>query len=553
MNQLPPRASLALGLSTLVTGLAAPAAAQVQFVDVTAQAGVTYTHGAALGQINAEPPHMSGGGAACDVDGDGWVDVFVTRLDQHDILFRNLGTDPSGAHLGFVDWTATAFPAQRPGTRSNGVAFGDIDNDGDPDLYLTSLYTTRYQLWTNDGSGRFIEQADPLGAALETNWFHLGTSPSFGDYDRDGWLDLYVAEWGLTPHPGVDSHARLLRNTGGQFVDVTDAAGVAQNMVTGIGVGWNPLGVFVFTPKFSDLDGDGWPDLAMAGDFGTSRLFWNNGNGTFTDGTAAAGVGSDENGMGATIADFNGDGRLDWFVTSIYDPLSSCTTGGTCNWGDSGNRLYYNVGGRQFQDRTDAAGVRQGGWGWGAVSVDHDNDGDTDLTMTNGVIFNGSIFDDPFNADPMRFWRNDGASFTEISASCGITDDRSGKGLFRLDYDRDGDQDLMVINTGSSPVLYRNDGGNTNDWLQLTLEGTNSTRDAAGSKVYVTVTSGGATRFQESSRSSNFLSQDEPVLQFGLGVNSASAVHEVRIEWLSGQITVLNDIARNQRLHVVEP
>ena len=136
------------------------------------------------------------------------------------------------------------------------------------------------------------------------------------------------------------------------------AAGLALGMETGTSSLGHPTGVFQFTPRFSDLDGDGWPDLAIAGDFLTSHLFWNNGDGTFTEGTAAAGVGGDQNGMGATIADYNGDGLLDWFVTSIYDRVNDCTQGG-CGWGSTGNRLYLNTGARTFVDWTDQAGVRR--------------------------------------------------------------------------------------------------------------------------------------------------------------------------------------------------
>lgn len=541
--------------------LVGTATAQVQFQDVTAAAGVDVAQAAGLATgvgAGLEQLQMTGGAAAADVNGDGWVDLLLTMLDRHDVLFVNLGVDASGEHRGFVDATARCFPAPGPGPRSNGAVFGDIDNDGDQDLYLTSVGTTRYQLWINDGQGRFRERALQRGAAVETARFHSGQSPALGDYDRDGYLDLYVSEW-LLMHPAfpVAPHTRLLRNRGaaapGHFEDATAASGLALGMETGTSALGNPTGVFQFTPRFSDLDGDGWPDLTIAGDFLTSHLFWNNGDGTFTEGTAAAGVGGDENGMGATIADYNGDGLLDWFVTSIYDRLNDCTQGG-CGWGPTGNRLYLNTGARTFVDWTDQGGVRDGGWGWGATSLDYDNDGDVDLTMTNGIDWEALSNDDHFVHDPMRLWRNDGGTFTDVAQSVGLTATAKGKGYLTLDFDRDGDQDLFVVHHGELPVLYENVGGNQNDWLQLDLVGTASNRDAVGAFVRLVPAPGAPEQVRETSCGSNYLSADEDLVHFGLGPpTSMGTVVRVEIRWPSGQTTVHTDLARNQRHTIVEP
>ncbi len=532
-------------------------AAGPAFVDVTEQAGLAYrqapVHSSSGGSdwysdngLTGDAPFMTGGAAAGDFDGDGFVNLYVTRLDQPGILFRNRGDG------SFEDVTHAA-GLDLPGFRSVGAAWADVDNDGDLDLYVTTLGGGAFLLFINQGAS-FSEQAVARGAALADTQVRQGFSVSVGDYDRDGWLDLHTTEWqlGVTPKANP-SHARLLHNRGaegpalaGYFEDVTVAAGVVLD-----GPPASSNGPLSLSSSFSDLDGDGWPDLLVASDFGTSKLFWNRGDGSFADGTAAASVGTDQNGMGMAIGDYDGDGALDWLVTSIYCDKQTIDTV-FCG----GNRLYRNNGDRTFRDDSDRAGVRQGGWGWGAAFFDYDDDGDLDLAMTNGIRFHGSDFQ-PYVNDPTRLWRNDGSAspMLESSRALGLVDYSDGKGLLVLDYDNDGDLDLFIVNHVLGGRLYRNDRDNGNGYLRLRLQGTSANREGIGARVSVKVSPGSAPQVRELRGGSNFLGQDEPVLHFGLGPGSAP-IDEVRIDWPTPgtrKVQLLTGVARNQTLTITEP
>ncbi len=527
------------------------------FVDVTLESGIDHVQWTPQpGQSYSEPYMMSGGAAAGDFDNDGWVDLFVTRIGAPDILYRNRGDGT------FVDVSAQA--GFQMAADTNGAVWGDIDNDGDADLYVTGIETDQHFLYVNDGQGRFVEQAATRGASLPSTHRRRGYSATFGDFDRDGYLDLHTTEWGSFPgHDGeIVTVSRLLRNQGsaapGHFEDVTETAGVSLTDVQGQNRHQPVNGVFSFSSQFTDLDRDGWSDLVVAGDFGTSRLFWNNRDGTFTDGTASAGVGGDENGMGSAVGDYDGDGDLDWFVTSVYDANDTCGTpppGQFCTWGASGNRLYRNDGNRQFSDQTDAAAVRDGGWGWGTSFLDYDLDGDLDLAMTNGMRMPLSTLDDAFNDDPLRLWQNEGvgAPFRERAMELGLTDQGSGKGLLTLDYDQDGDLDLFIVNNAGSPILYRNEQSGNGQWIAVDAVGTLSNRDGLGTKVTIDpdLSVVGDEQFREVHAGSNFLGQNERAAFFGLG-DEPVIIDRIRLEWPSGYFQNIYDVASNQRLTVVE-
>ncbi|MDE2966384.1 MAG: VCBS repeat-containing protein [Chloroflexota bacterium] len=484
---------------------------------------------------------MTGGAAAADFDGDGATDLLVTRLDGHDLLFRNRGDgtfEEVSGQTGLARWEL----------QSNGAAWGDIDNDGDLDLFITTVGDTRHYLFIND-DGVFTEQGMERGVAVDTGDRRIGFSATFGDYDLDGYLDLHVTEWRPSQLVGeAVAGVRLLRNLGsdapGYFEDVTEAAGVQMRGVVSQTQDQLTEGTFAFGSTFVDLDGDGWPELAVASDFGTSRLFWNNGDGTFSDGTLAARVGTAQNAMGTTFGDYDADGDLDWFVTSVFSFRSGSPGSGEQGLRD-GNRLFRNEGDRRFTDVTDSAGVRNGSWGWGAAFFDADNDGDLDLTMTNGMEMMPG-----FDADATRYWENDGSGrYRGRSTEVGLDDIADGKGLLVFDADNDGALDVLIVNNASEPLFYRNQSRGAGSWLRVTLEGVTSNRQGLGAKVSVFGV-GLPEQIREAGVSTHFLGQSEDALHFGLA-DSQSA--DVVIRWpASGLVTTLNDVPADSWIRVVE-
>lgn len=518
--------SLCLLGSCWLTQTGALSAMQV-FTDVTTSAGITHVQTTAA--LKAGLPgtsFMTGGVAAGDYDGDGLTDLIFTRLNDTDIFYRNLGNGTFESRTTVAGFSAA--------TLTNGVVSGDVDNDGDLDLYMTGATgETRNFLYLNDGSGVFADAGTSRTAALANGIARNGQGASFGDYNNDGYLDLVTADWG---HAATESQSRLLENRGGSmagfFDDVTTAAGIDV---------YPKADTERFAPRLIDLDRDGHLDLAIAADFETSQLFWSNGDGTFTDGTVAAGVGTDDNGMGSTFGDYDGDGDLDWFITNITPaPGAPPAFGGF-------NRLYRNDGNRQFTDVTLEAGVRDSRWSWGTTFFDYDNDGDLDLIATNG--YNGFGWSD----DQTFLWRNDDGVFTDVSDEMGVTDTGQGRGLAHLDYDNDGDLDIIVVNNEAQPVLYRNDGGNANDYLRIDLEGTVSNRDGIGAFITVTpnLDTPESRMVWEIDGGSSFLSQNEHTAHFGLGQLEGN-VDVVTIEWPSGIVQHLRDITTNQTVNVLE-
>lgn len=500
------------------------------------------------------------------------------------LILLGLAT-PAKAVWTFTDVTAAAqithshgyatTPNGDPFIFCGGVASGDYDDDGWIDLFVVRGDVGPNLLYRNKGDGTFEE----VGATAEVDDTMLGCgatfadydgdddldlvvtsfggtpsklysndgdgtftdqssglpltrenniSTSFADYDRDGDLDAFVTHWTFAPISHRPVNEHLWRNNGnGTFTDVGAAAGITAHE-------FDPLTDKTFTPNFTDFNNDGWLDIALASDFNDSQAFLNNGDGTFTNVTDPA-VLTDQYGMGAAICDYDFDGDFDWYVTSIFDAPT----------GRTGNRFYRNVNGTGaiFEDVTTATGTREGYWGWAASCQDFDNDGDVDVFHVNG-------FDNPlFQTDPARLFVSNGAGvFTEDSVARNIDDTGRGLGVVSFDYDRDGDLDIFISNNQQAPKLYRND-GLTQNYLTVKLEGLAPNTESIGSRVIATV--GGTALAREIRAGSNYISQDPAEAHFGL--SSATTVDTLEVQWFSGGSTILTNVPANQLLTITEP
>jgi hypothetical protein len=506
----------------------------VAFTDVSLEAGLDHVQAA----VRVEPfclldnPNQPGGGDWCtpermtggiavgDYDRDGKSDLFITRLDDPDLLLHNEGDGT------FVDRAADAgITADTP---SNGAAWIDADRDGDLDIVVTTVGGTTDHLWIQTAPGRFDDQASERGAAGIGEALHIGETPAVGDYDRDGWPDLFIGEWRPTNAGGEERYLRLLRNVGGAFEDVTIAAGLAGLFTVNDERG-RP-GVFYFGPGFVDLEGDGWLDLASSGDFGTSRLLWNDGAGGFVDGTEPAGVGLDRNGMGSTFGDIDNDGDLDWFVTAIW-------TGSHPNLG---NRLYINEGGRSFRDATDEYGVRAARWAWGTAMADFDNDGVLDIVTTAGWL------PQAYADDPMTLWLGDAHPRIDTAQAAGLDATEQGRGLAVLDYDADGDLDVVVAHFGSTPRLYRND-STPRAFLRVRVDADGLEPEGHGAVVTLQAADGAPTQLRHIGASTHLLAQSERVAHFGLGDHDGP-IARVEVRLPDGRTQVFANIEPNREV-----
>ena len=396
-------------------------------------------------------------------------------------------------------------------------------------MFVSSFADGQPTVFKNLKDGTFENVTDQTGLDQAAK---VSFSMAFGDYDRDGDLDLFITHW--READGSEFLQYLWANDGnGHYTDVSAISGVAAAL--------KAADVKTFTPNFTDINDDGWPDLLIASDFGTTRVLMNNG-GTYVDATTD--VISDENGMGASVGDYDDDGDLDWFVTSIYEPTNNRT----------GNRLYRNDGQGNFDDVTEEAGVRLGHWGWGSCFADFNNDSYLDIFHVNG--FGNELSPDfaslqAFYSDPSRLFMSNGAdgTFTEQSVDSGIDDTRQGRAVVCFDYDNDGDQDILVGNFAEPIQLFKNNTGNQSNYLGVKLLGKLTNSQGVGAKITIETTDG--QQMREIRNGNNYLSANPQQAHFGL--SAIQSVTKVTVEWADGQTSVLEGVAANQVKEIKHP
>jgi hypothetical protein len=510
-----------------------------QFGDVTAASGINYVNGyVVLPPADSEYDRVAPAGAAAgDYDGDGDVDLFVVRGDVGpNLLYRNTG------NLVFEDVAAQAGIAFTKSATENyrhaGPMFADMDGDGDLDLFLGGVEGDPSIIFSNNGDGTFTDVS--AGSGIDTMGAQYTISAAFGDYDLDGDLDLFLAHWG-TPRDFISpgDTENLWRNdsdaSGIKFTSVSVSAGISPTIINLP----DPLTVrdtadWSFAPAFARINDDLYPDILSVADFNHSAIFINNQDGTFTNATDVAVI-IDSNGMGSAVGDYDNDGDLDWFVSSIKD---------TREIRRIGNRLYRNNNG-VFEDATLEAGVASGSWGWGSCFIDFENDADLDIYHTNGWPFAD------WRADLSRAFLSNGAGqFEEKAAELGLDDTQEGRGIVCADFDNDGDIDIFQQHrdTELSATLWRN-GTSGNNYLKVKLNGLPPNTEASGARIYITA--GGTTQMREISIASNFVSQNPTVQTIGLG--SAAQADELRIQWPDGLETLLPNVQAGQTIEIDHP
>jgi hypothetical protein len=528
---------------------------KVHFEDIAAASGLRFRH--VSGDEKAYIVEATGSGAAIfDYDNDGLPDIFLVTASRFRFadgekpptnrLFRNLG------RLKFEDVTGKAGLA-RSGW-GQGVCAGDYDNDGDDDLFVT--YYGPNVLYRNNGDGTFTDVTAEAG--MPTSGARWATGCAFFDYDRDGRLDLAVANYirfdpARIPKPGENQFCVykgmpvmcgprglpggvniLYHNEGGgKFRDVSEKSGFDK-----------PAGYYGFAVAAADFDNDGFPDVYIACDSTPSILLHNNGDGTFTDigvlsGAAFNEDGQEQAGMGAAVADYDNDGWLDIAKT---------------NFSDDTPNLYRNNRDGSFTDVTYRAGLgvnnRFLGWGVGFIDVDHD--GWRDVFMVNGHVYPGIDrlgLASPYRQERNLYWNIRTGAFLDISAKAGpaVLDRRTSRGAAFGDLDNDGSLEIVINNMDDEPSLLVNRGEKKN-WLRVRARGTRSNRNGIGARV--TVTAGALRQIDEVRSGASYLSHSDLRLHFGLG--DARQADAIEVRWPSGLREAFPAAGANQEVVLEE-
>lgn len=525
-----------------------------RLTDIAAKAGLT--HPVVYGGVDSKSyiiEVVGCGVAFLDYDNDGWLDIFVlsgTRLegDPAGVTNRLYKNNRDGT---FSDVTAKA-GLTRAGWAS-AVTVGDYDNDGFEDIFVT--YYGHNVLYRNNGNGTFSDVTERAGLAQNVRY---GSGCSWVDYDRDGRLDLFVANYLNTtldklPKPGENpdctwkgvavncgprglptGFVQLFHNNGdGTFSEVSKSSGVAA-----------AAGSYPMTVVAADYDNDGWPDIYVACDSTPSWLFQNQHDGTFREEALERGValsedGVEQAGMGVAVGDCDLDGNLDIFKT---------------NFADDTNVLYRNDGKGNFDDITirSGIGVETRYVGWGTGMIDLDNDGYPDLFIATGSVYpevERKLPSYPFRSPRLVFRNLGDGRFEELveEAGPGVADAHASRGCAFGDFDNDGDIDILVMNMNEPPSLLRNDVTSGGHWLKVLLVGSKTNHSAIGSRV--TVSYGKLRQSQEVMAQSSFYSVNDRRLHFGLGPETTA---DLSIRWTNGTIESVQRVAANQLVVIRE-
>jgi hypothetical protein len=518
--------------------------------DVAVEAGITFRHENAASKEKFLIETMGGGGGWIDYDNDGYLDFYLSNSAATDFyhppaplrgaLYHNNGD------ATFTDVTERA-GVGAAGLFGMGVAVGDFDNDGFADLYVAGY--RRSILYHNNGDGTFTDITAKAGVANAKRW---GSSAAWFDYDKDGWLDLVVVnyvDWSPANNPacleaGKRAYCHPNKFHGEKaalFHNNHDGTFTDVSETSGIGAKpGNGLGVVCF-----DADGDGWQDVFVANDSMPNYLYRNRGNGTFQEIGIESGVafgedGKSEAGMGVDAADYDGDGKPDLFVTHLDLEF---------------NRLYRNTGGGTFEDATFVSKIGAANYnlsGFGTKFMDYDNDGWRDLFIANGhVLDNVTMFHAGTSyAEKKAMFHNDRGIFKSLGDTLGpdFVAPRVSRGAAVADYDNDGDLDVLVSNNGQAPQLLRNDGGNRKHWVEVRLIGTRSNRDGIGARILLS--SGGRVQVDEAKGGMSYQSAHDPRMHFGLG--ESAGVDRLEVRWPTGAVDRLTGIAADRVITIRE-
>ena len=524
-------------------------AQNIQFRDITTQAGIHFTHNSGAFGKKYLPETMGPGCAFIDYDNDGWPDILLVNGDSWP---GHAGT-PSTLKLYRNNHDGTFTDVTRKAgldiaMYGLGAAVGDYDNDGFDDLFITALGQSH--LFHNNGNGTFTDVTKSAGL-LGPNEF--STSAAWLDYDRDGKLDLVVAnyvQWSsqndlyctldgshksyCTPESYKGTSTRLWHNLGnGKFEDATQKAKLYDPTS-------KSLGVAVF-----DVNGDGWPDILLANDTQPNKLYVNKHDGTFAEQGVSAGIAFSEDGvaragMGVDAADYDRSGRTSVIITNFANQMLS---------------LYHNEGTNLFVDEAPTSEVGHATLltlGFGCFFFDYDNDGWPDIFVADGHIEDQieRVQKRVTYAEPPHLFRNlSGGKFQEVTQTLGsaFANPKVARGAAYADIDNDGFLDVLIITNGGPAYLFHSEGG-TNHSLRIKLAGTKSNRDGIG--AVVRVVSGKDVQNKMVHSGSSYLSQSELTLTFGLG--AASKADSIEVQWPSGQVDKLSNINAGQTITVQE-